>query len=60
MSVTLTHNEKISLIGNLATLLAAGIPILESVNSILEDTKGSQKKVLEQLKADLMQGTQVA
>ena len=60
MSVSLTHNEKISLIGNLATLLAAGIPILESVNSILEDTKGSQKKVLEQLKADLMQGTQVA
>lgn len=60
MSVTLTHNEKISLIGNLATLLAAGIPILESVNSILEDTKGSQRKVLEQLKADLMQGTQVA
>lgn len=60
MSVTLSHNEKISLIGNLATLLSAGIPILESVNSILEDTKGSQRKVLEQLKADLMQGKQVA
>src|ERR1700693_5598319 len=37
-------------------MLEAGIPILETVNSVLEDTKGSQKKILETLKADLMQG----
>lgn len=56
MSIHLSSGEKIGLIGNLATLLAAGIPILEAVDSVLEDTTGNQKKVLETLKADLMQG----
>lgn len=54
--VTLTTSEKIGLIGNISTMLAAGISIMEVVNSLLEDTKGNQRKVLEALKSDLQQG----
>lgn len=60
MSVSLSNNDRLSLISNLATLLSAGIPILESVESLLEDAKGNQKKVLVQLKEDLGQGKTVS
>ncbi len=53
---TLKNSEKIALIGSLATMLTAGIPILEVVNSLLEDAKGGQRKILETLHEDLMQG----
>ena len=54
--ITLTSSEKIGMLSNLSTMLGAGIPLLEAINSSLEDTKGPTKKVLETLKADLMQG----
>lgn len=54
--LSLSSNDKIALIGNLATMLGAGIPILEAVDSLLADSKGNSKKVLDHLKADLMQG----
>ncbi|TSC88137.1 MAG: Uncharacterized protein G01um101416_160 [Microgenomates group bacterium Gr01-1014_16] len=54
--VSLSASEKIGLLSNLSTMLSAGIPLLEAINSSLEDTKGPTKKVLETLKADLMQG----
>ena len=57
--VTIPPSEKISLIGNLATMLAAGIPILEVVNSLLEDSKGGQKEVLTALRDDITQGRQI-
>lgn len=56
---TLKTSEKIELVSNLATMLTAGIPILDAVNSILEDTKGAQRKILETLREDLGQGKQV-
>jgi type II secretory pathway component PulF len=57
--LTLKGSEKIGLISNLSTMLSAGIPIIEAVDSILTDTKGSQKKILETLKQDLMDGKRV-
>ena len=54
--VTLKSSEKLGLIGSFATMLSAGIPILEVVNSLREDTKGGQKIILDELLADLMQG----
>lgn len=54
--VTLSASEKIGLLSNLSTMLGAGIPILEAINSSLEDTHGHTKKILETLRADLMQG----
>lgn len=54
--VYLNNNEKIGLISNLATMLTAGVPILESVNSLLEDSKGGAKTLLETMRDDLSQG----
>lgn len=59
-SANLSTSEKLGLIGNMATMLTAGISILEIVESLLEDSKGSQKKILEQLKADLVQGNHIS
>ena len=58
-NLTLKTSEKIELVSNLSTMLTAGIPILEAVNSILEDTKGTQKKFLETMRDDLNQGRHV-
>lgn len=59
-NISLSGKEKITLISNLSTLLSAGIPILEAVDSLLEDAKGNQKKILETLRADLVQGKQIS
>ncbi len=53
---TLSSGDKIALISNLYTMLNAGIPILEVVDSLLEDSKGSQKKLLQTMRQDLGQG----
>lgn len=55
-STRLSGNEKIGLLSGLATMLAAGIPILDAVTALLEEAKGNQKKVLETLQADLRAG----
>lgn len=55
-NLTLSGNEKLSLVSNLATMIAAGIPILETVDSLLEDAKGNTKKILEKVREDLIQG----
>lgn len=57
--VRLSAGDKIALISNLSTMLTAGIPILEAVNNLLEDSRGGTKKVLETLRDDLTQGHQV-
>lgn len=55
-NVTLSTNDKLAIISNLATMLKAGIPILEAVQSLQEDSKGNQKKILDTLSEDLVQG----
>jgi type II secretory pathway component PulF len=55
-NTTLSSNDKIALVSNLYTMLSSGIPILETVQSLLDDAKGGQKKLLETMKADLGQG----
>lgn len=57
--VKLSTGDKIAFISNLSTMLSAGIPILDAVNNLLEDSKGNVKKVLETLRDDLTQGHQV-
>lgn len=59
-NVTISGNEKLGLISNFATMFSAGIPILETVDSLLQDAKGNQKIILETLRADLMQGLHVS
>lgn len=55
-NLKISNNEKLSLFSTLATMIAAGIPILEAVDSILEDSKGNTKKVVESVRDDLIQG----
>src|SRR5258706_1999845 len=57
--IKLSNSDKLAFIGSFATMLSAGIPILDVVNSLLEDTKGGQQKILSTLREDLMQGKHV-
>lgn len=59
-NVTISRTDKITFISNFCTMLASGIPILETVDSLLEDAKGGQKKLLETLRDDLVQGQHVS
>ena len=54
--ISLTGKEKLALLSNFSTMIGAGIPILETVDSLMEDSKGNQLKFLESVKADLTQG----
>lgn len=54
--VNLSTKEKISLMSNLTTMLTAGIPILEAIDSLMEEAKGGQKKILHVIREDLMAG----
>lgn len=56
MNTRISEKEKLILLSNLGTMLAAGIPILEAIQSILDEAKGSQKKIIEQVKKDLSEG----
>lgn len=57
--ISLSNSEKLGFISNLSTMLAAGIPILEAIDSLKEDAKGNQRKVLDTLGDDLVQGQRV-
>lgn len=58
-SIFLPSDDKIALIYNLATMLSAGIPIVEVINSLLDDSKGASKQLLTTLRDDLNQGSQL-
>lgn len=58
-SISISNDDKLVLIGNLGTMLASGISIIESVESLKEDAKGPLAIILTQLKLDLEQGLQV-
>ncbi len=58
--VRLSTNDKLALFNNMAVMISAGIPILETVDSLLEDSKGSQQNILKALRDDLMQGKKIS
>jgi type II secretory pathway component PulF len=58
--VHLAGNEKLTLFNNMATMIGAGIPILETVDSLLEDAKGGTQKILKVLREDLVQGKKIS
>src|SRR3989344_4797066 len=59
-SAHISTQERLYLISNLGTLIAAGIPIIEAIDSLLDEAKGQTKKVLQLLKVDLNQGKTIA
>ncbi len=52
----ISDSDKLSIFSTLSTMMSAGIPILESTESILDDSKGNAKKIMESVKEDLVQG----
>lgn len=60
MNVTLSNKDKLTLISNLATMLSAGIPILEAIESLLEESKGNMRKVLLLLRDSLNEGKPIS
>ena len=58
-NISLSGQEKLGIIGNLNTMLSAGIPLFEAVESIREDATGNTKKFLEVMKDDLTAGNHV-
>lgn len=60
MSISLSNQDKLTLISNLATLLSAGIPLIDAVDSLLQETSGNQKKILSALKNDIKEGKTIA
>jgi type II secretory pathway component PulF len=59
-NVSLSTNDKIAFVSNMHTMLASGIPILETVESLLKDSKGGVKKLLTALRDDLGQGQHIS
>ncbi len=59
LKISLSTTDKVTMISNFSTMLSAGISILEAVDSLLEDAKGNQKKILQTLREDLVQGNHV-
>lgn len=57
--VTFSTDEKLNLLSNLATMLSSSIPILEAVNTLLDDSKGNLKFFLTTLREDLTAGNRV-
>lgn len=49
--------EKLSFIENLGTMLGSGIPILEALTSLEEESKGNLKKLYSNIYKDISQGT---
>jgi type IV pilus assembly protein PilC len=58
-SIRLGGREKIEFLSNMATMLGAGIPIMEVVESLLEEAKGSSKTILETIRDDLKAGNSI-
>src|SRR3989344_82102 len=54
--IAFSNSEKISFISNLATMLVAGISILEAIDALLEDAKVKHKFFLEIVREDIIQG----
>lgn len=55
-NLKISNNEKLSLFSTLSTMISAGIPILEVMDSLLEDSKGNSKKIIQSIRDDLVQG----
>lgn len=58
--VSLSKQEKLSLVSELGTLLASGIAVADTVDSLLKEAKGNRLKILTALKKDLEEGKTIA
>lgn len=56
----LSPKDKQALVANLGTMLNSGIPILEAIDTLLSDSKGASRKVLELFKQSLSDGRPIS
>lgn len=56
MKINLTNREKLDFSSNLSTLIGAGVPIVEALESMLNDSKGNLKKFLNKINDDIQGG----
>lgn len=54
--MSLSTSDRIGFIISLATMIAAGITIVDALDSLMEDTKGQQRKIIQTIKDDVIQG----
>lgn len=54
--LTISNTDKLNFISNLSTMISAGISLLSAIASLSEEAKPNVKKILETLRADLLQG----
>ena len=59
-SITLTNQDRLNFVSSLSTLIASGIPIMEAVDSQIEESNGNLLKILKKLKEDLSQGKTIS
>lgn len=59
-NISISTNDKIALVSNLSTMLDAGIPIIEAIDSLLEDSKGNIKKLLDVVRVDVSAGKRIS
>jgi type IV pilus assembly protein PilC len=52
----LSRKDKLTLVSNMATMLNAGIPTLEAVESLRDESKGLVRKTLDTLRGSLYEG----
>src|SRR5258706_6433492 len=55
-NIVLSAKDKLNFFSNFATMLSAGIPILETMDALLEGSKGNQAKIFAAIREDLVQG----
>jgi type II secretory pathway component PulF len=58
-NMRISNDEKLGFVSSLATMFSAGIPLLETIDSLLEYSKGNQKKMLLMIMDDVSQGKQL-
>lgn len=60
VNIRLSNTERLELIGNLSTMISAGIPLLEGVTSLLNQSKKNQQILLQYFRDNLNQGKTIS
>lgn len=55
-NITLSDSDTLSFLTNLSTMLGSGISLVETMGTILEDSKGNMKKIAQVVQDDILQG----
>jgi type II secretory pathway component PulF len=55
-NLTISSGDKLTFIGNVTTMLTAGIPLLETIDTLKNESRGNLKKMLEYTSETLVEG----